>query len=49
MIKVENLTSALFPFKYTITLDTLYFGGMLIRRCAWSGIRSPSCISIPLY
>ena len=40
---------ALFPFKYSIKLDTLIFGGILISRCTWSDIICPSSISTPLY
>src|SRR5215475_1322794 len=34
----------LFPFKYPITSDTEYFGGIEISMCTWSGIRCPSSI-----
>ena len=46
---LSNIINALLPFKYPIKLDTLVLGGMLNKRCTWSGIICPSIISTPLY
>src|SRR3974377_209184 len=34
----------LFPFRYPITSDTEYFGGVDISMCTWSAIKCPSSI-----
>ena len=39
----------LFPFKYPINCDILYFGGILTNIWIWSGIKCPSIIFTPLY
>lgn len=39
----------LFPFKNPIIPDTLYFGGISISICTWSGHTSASIIVIPFH
>lgn len=39
----------LFPFKNPIIHDTLYFGGISISICTWSGHTSASIIVIPFH
>ena len=46
---ISNIINELFPFKYPIILETLYFGGIDKSKCIWSGIMCPSIISIHLY
>lgn len=45
---MPDMSSALFPFRYPMKLDTLILGGMLTSMCTWSGIRCPSIVSTPL-
>lgn len=47
VLKTEHGYSELFPFKYPITSDTLYFGGILTNISMCSGHASASIISIP--
>ena len=46
---LSNIISKLFPFKYPMKYDTLYFGGVDTKICTWSTIKCPSIISTPLY
>ena len=46
---LSNIIIALFPFKYPIICDMLYFGGIDNSRCTWSDIIRPSTISIPFH
>ena len=48
-VKSEIPVSALFPFKYPINCDILYFGGIPTNIWIWSGIKCPSIIFTPLY
>ena len=44
---LSKIISELLPFKYPITSDTLYLGGILISMWMWSGHASASCMIIP--
>ena len=49
LLCLSNIINALLPFRYPIKLAMLVFGGMLSKRCIWSGIICPSIISTLLY
>ena len=46
---LSNIIIALLPFRYPITCDILYFGGIDSSKCMWSDIICPSIISIPFH
>ena len=44
---LSNIIRLLFPLRYPMICDTLYFGGILMSICTWSLHSSASMISIP--
>ena len=46
---LSNIISELFPLRYPINCDTLYFGGILTSKRMWPGHASAPIISTPLY